>query len=1314
MNHFVQTRRPMLVTRPSSLYAPNRAPTQGSAPVDESGSTAAAHRPAYGHRNSTRSSSGRAAFKAQERDYVQNLRRQEPDNDYYEAGLSQFQLGDSPEDEDDELDLEFGYTGGIDDLDMRFNLSEDCLTMEDPETDLSVPANRERLEWLTMLASVLTGEVVKSEKKRLQGAPGTSLDGKLMSDLWLGLKAKALGRNLQDQTRIIEDARSAMDSTLEAVTRFQVRSKNVTELTPWDQVAEMVQKLEECESMYPSRAAMIEAKPIVASEVFVQNVDALISWTTVTQFIHTAISILKNWTGNDELDVTQPGQTGVDGTVPGLTDGSSFIERVLKENGLQRTFEKKSLSGIDTLVSKAKNTMISNSATFSAMHLPPYLDELLLLINFPTKLIEEALKLRLVYAKRLEDPTMLMVDQMIEDFVMLLNVAVDIKDQYVKVTAPEPGWLLPPCIDENFDLVVLDTLEFYFKLLNWKLGSSANGSHFKEAEILEDQYAFLDRIAKFVEGGNIHVAEQFSALTNKLIGRVLGEFKSQLAGPKSKTASEMRKHYSALLENTRLRHRKLLRFSKTLSTRFENATEYSIDNQQAWNDLVANLIDTGHSFAYTAAVEHDGIYIIADPSLSERPEMIKKILRTCAEEDLDSEAGNIGGSYVLIMCPPETLSWQGHVVEVNVPDPQLDIKAGRLRLVADGSQQCLARANLAFGQLSQGLVSVVVPRRANLPRVNRELTKIQKASYRLSNAIMDSVQIIRNAVKGLGCEDLVQNTFSFATEFGQRSLRYMDPSRRVQHNMKLIGLAIDWVSFICDDCDGSDRKTFKWTVIALEFAMMMIRGKNILVISEDSFSRLQRKVARCMTLLISHFDIMGARSAAQSAREKSESMKNRKQSLYDQNGRPADHELLQIMKADLLKQLDELEQRRREHQEEHQMTGKVLDDTISENRSLMYLASSLSNITMRWQQGRFIGGGSFGNVYQGVNLDTGEVMAVKEIRLQDPQSISSIVKSIKDEMTVLEMLNHPNIVSYYGVEVHRDKVYIFMELCQGGSLAAQLEHGRIAEETVIQVYTLQMLEGLAHLHERGIVHRDIKPENVLLDHNGIIKFVDFGAAKVIVKRGKTKAAAKTQVNSMTGTPMYMAPEIITGGDKGRQGAMDIWALGCCILEMATAQRPWSTLDNEWAIMYHIAGGHAPTFPTLEQLSQRGQDFLSRCFETDAGIRASAVELLNDPWMIDIRQNTGMAMPGTPASDYSGSGYGTGSLSAGSYSPRSATATGSVSESGQVLLASMKGYASELNLAKVGNDIPNKVETEERSVAQPLKELSSERDDGVEV
>jgi mitogen-activated protein kinase kinase kinase len=132
---------------------------------------------------------------------------------------------------------------------------------------------------------------------------------------------------------------------------------------------------------------------------------------------------------------------------------------------------------------------------------------------------------------------------------------------------------------------------------------------------------------------------------------------------------------------------------------------------------------------------------------------------------------------------------------------------------------------------------------------------------------------------------------------------------------------------------------------------------------------------------------------------------------------------------------------------------------------------------MRWQQGQFVGGGTFGNVYAAMNLDTGHLMAVKEIRLQDPKLIPQVAEQIREEMGVLEVLDHPNVVSYYGIEVHRDRVYIFMEFCSGGSLASLLEHGRIEDEQVIMVYALQLLEGLVYLHESGIAHRDIKPES---------------------------------------------------------------------------------------------------------------------------------------------------------------------------------------------------------------------------------------------
>lgn len=105
---------------------------------------------------------------------------------------------------------------------------------------------------------------------------------------------------------------------------------------------------------------------------------------------------------------------------------------------------------------------------------------------------------------------------------------------------------------------------------------------------------------------------------------------------------------------------------------------------------------------------------------------------------------------------------------------------------------------------------------------------------------------------------------------------------------------------------------------------------------------------------------------------------------------------------------------------------------------------------------------------------------------------------------------------------------------------------------------------------------------------------------------------------MTGTPMYMSPEVIKGNTEGPQGAIDVWSLGCVILEMATGRRPWASLDNEWAIMYNIAQGNAPQLPSSDQLSELGIDFLKKCFIRDPSKRSTAAELLQHEWIMTIK------------------------------------------------------------------------------------------------
>jgi mitogen-activated protein kinase kinase kinase len=522
----------------------------------------------------------------------------------------------------------------------------------------------------------------------------------------------------------------------------------------------------------------------------------------------------------------------------------------------------------------------------------------------------------------------------------------------------------------------------------------------------------------------------------------------------------------------------LQRFSRVLNDRFENATDFSIAmGREDLQNLYGRLIETGHFLVYTASIEHDGIFLIASPSLYDRPQDIQSILGTSFHpEDVPEDPTN---PYILVLRPEIPIPWDGRQVDAYIPEPSTDIKLGHLRLIADGSQARLSNARLSFLESIEMHLDMVVEQRSNLKKVNMRLTEIKRVVYKLSGLIMDSVEIVRKQTVGLDCQELIQTCFVFATEFGQRSLLYMDRNRKQMNNLKLTKLALDWVSFICDDCIANDRKTFRWAVQALEFSMVMTTGQHILALGDDEYARLRAKVAGCMSLLISHFDIMGARStlAAQAEKQKIEAMASQYRRM-DNNRMMNDEESAKYVLEARLEQLNYLDDARKEKEANRQALGRVMEGTNEADRSLTYLSSSASNVNMRWQQGQFVGGGTFGSVYAAINLDSGQLLAVKEIRLQDPTLIPTIAGQIKDEMNVLEVLDHPNVVSYHGIEVHRDKVYIFMEFCSGGSLAGLLEHGRIEDEQVIMVYALQLLEGLGYLHESGIVHRDIKPESM--------------------------------------------------------------------------------------------------------------------------------------------------------------------------------------------------------------------------------------------
>ena len=151
-----------------------------------------------------------------------------------------------------------------------------------------------------------------------------------------------------------------------------------------------------------------------------------------------------------------------------------------------------------------------------------------------------------------------------------------------------------------------------------------------------------------------------------------------------------------------------------------------------------------------------------------------------------------------------------------------------------------------------------------------------------------------------------------------------------------------------------------------------------------------------------------------------------------------------------------------------------------------------------WQRGELVGEGVFGKVYQAMNLDTGELLAVKSYRLsKDQLTAEHELKNINHELEILKFLNHPNVIKYIQVDYDAGSnlVDIVMEYVPSGTMNNLLAKYSAFSEPVIRNYTKQLLEGLNYLHSNEIIHRDLKSANILITEDGTLKLSDFGCSR---------------------------------------------------------------------------------------------------------------------------------------------------------------------------------------------------------------------------
>jgi mitogen-activated protein kinase kinase kinase len=254
--------------------------------------------------------------------------------------------------------------------------------------------------------------------------------------------------------------------------------------------------------------------------------------------------------------------------------------------------------------------------------------------------------------------------------------------------------------------------------------------------------------------------------------------------------------------------------------------------------------------------------------------------------------------------------------------------------------------------------------------------------------------------------------------------------------------------------------------------------------------------------------------------------------------------------------------------------------------------------TFRWFKGQLIGKGTYGRVYLGMNATTGEFLAVKQVEVSakaagnDKDKMREMVAALDQEIDTMQHLDHVNIVQYLGCERKEMSISIFLEYISGGSVGSCLrKHGKF-EEVVVSSLTRQTLAGLAYLHREGILHRDLKADNILLDLDGTCKISDFGISK---KTDNIYGNDKT--NSMQGSVFWMAPEVVRSQGQGYSAKVDIWSLGCVVLEMFAGRRPWSKEETVGAIYKLGSLNEAPPIPddVAEAISPIAVAFMADCF-----------------------------------------------------------------------------------------------------------------------
>ena len=286
----------------------------------------------------------------------------------------------------------------------------------------------------------------------------------------------------------------------------------------------------------------------------------------------------------------------------------------------------------------------------------------------------------------------------------------------------------------------------------------------------------------------------------------------------------------------------------------------------------------------------------------------------------------------------------------------------------------------------------------------------------------------------------------------------------------------------------------------------------------------------------------------------------------------------------------------------------------------------------RYQKLEKIGEGTYGVVYKARDRTTGDIVALKKIRLDaDDEGVPST--AIR-EISLLKALRHPNVIGLSDIEHDETKLHLIFEYLDYDLKKYMNAHGAPLPPMLVKSYLYQITAALAYCHTHRVIHRDLKPQNILIDKSGNLRLADFGLARAF------GLPIKTYTHEVV-TLWYRAPEILLGA-KQYSVPVDMWSVGCIFAEMAQ-KRPLflgdSEIDQLFKIFRVLGTPTEETFPGVSQLpdfkpsfpkwrpvgfrgvvhnlDEVGLDLLTKMVCYDPAQRISAKDALAHPYFADI-------------------------------------------------------------------------------------------------